>query len=36
MDHIVATMILDTIAAFDGIGVFVTPLVALLTSSPVM
>jgi hypothetical protein len=36
LDHIVATMTLDTIVAFDIIVAFVIPVVALLTSSPVM
>jgi hypothetical protein len=41
LDHIVATMTLDHIVAttallFDNIVVFVIPLVAIMTSSPVM
>jgi hypothetical protein len=36
LDHSVAAVTLDTIVAFDAIVSFVIPLVALLTSSPVM
>jgi hypothetical protein len=36
LDHIVAAITFDTNFAFDNIVVFVIPLVALLTSSPVM
>jgi hypothetical protein len=36
LDQIVVTVIMDTTAASDNIVVFVIPLVALLTSTPVM
>jgi hypothetical protein len=36
LGHIVATVTLDIIVAFDTIVAFVIPLVAPLTSSPVM
>jgi hypothetical protein len=36
LDHIVATMTLDTIYACDTIVAFVIPFVALLTSSPLL
>jgi hypothetical protein len=35
-DHVVATVALDTIVTFDIMFAFFIPLVALLTSSPVM
>jgi hypothetical protein len=35
-DHIIATMILDNTVAFDTIVAFLFPLVAMLTSAPVM